>query len=156
MIDRQIPWSVGGGEDALAFSLPRLGGHIRAKMAEQTPVRAVILVGGPTRGTRFRPLSLDTPKPLFLLAGRPLIWHHIAACRRELPGLRDILLFGSYSPAEFTKFIEETQQELDVRIEFVIQFSFLHCIQSPYFLALYPLNGISHLFVCFGQVRQGG
>ncbi|CAG9949395.1 unnamed protein product [Clonostachys rosea f. rosea IK726] len=26
--------------------------------------KAVILVGGPSRGTRFRPLSLDVPKPL--------------------------------------------------------------------------------------------
>ncbi|XP_061372366.1 uncharacterized protein LOC133314851 [Gastrolobium bilobum] len=28
-------------------------------------VVAVIMVGGPTKGTRFRPLSFNTPKPLF-------------------------------------------------------------------------------------------
>jgi len=27
--------------------------------------KGVILVGGPSKGTRFRPLSLDVPKPLF-------------------------------------------------------------------------------------------
>ena len=28
-------------------------------------IKAVILIGGPQKGTRFRPLSLDHPKPLF-------------------------------------------------------------------------------------------
>ena len=33
-------------------------------------------------GTRFRPLSLELPKPLFPVAGFPLIHHHIEACRK--------------------------------------------------------------------------
>jgi mannose-1-phosphate guanylyltransferase len=32
-------------------------------------------------GTRFRPLSLNVPKPLFLLADRPMVHHPISACR---------------------------------------------------------------------------
>ena len=28
-------------------------------------IKGVILVGGPSKGTEFRPLSLDIPKPLF-------------------------------------------------------------------------------------------
>lgn len=35
--------------------------------------KAVILIGGPTLGTRFRPLSLQCPKPLFPVAGRPMV-----------------------------------------------------------------------------------
>ena len=31
-------------------------------------------------GTRFRPLSLETPKPLFPVAGFPIIHHHVEAC----------------------------------------------------------------------------
>jgi len=31
-------------------------------------------------GTRFRPLSLNVPKPLFPVAGIPMIQHHIEAC----------------------------------------------------------------------------
>lgn len=27
--------------------------------------KGIILVGGPSKGTRFRPLSFDVPKPLF-------------------------------------------------------------------------------------------
>jgi hypothetical protein len=45
-------------------------------------VVAVIMVGGPTKGTRFRPLSLNVPKPLFPLAGQPMVHHPISACRR--------------------------------------------------------------------------
>ena len=45
-------------------------------------VKAVILVGGPGKGTRFRPLSLEVAKPLFPLAGRAMIEHHIEACSK--------------------------------------------------------------------------
>lgn len=45
-------------------------------------VKAVILVGGPEKGTRFRPLSLEVPKPLFPVAGKAMIEHHIEACSR--------------------------------------------------------------------------
>ena len=31
-------------------------------------------------GTRFRPLSLEIPKPLFPVGGQPMIEHHIEAC----------------------------------------------------------------------------
>ena len=33
-------------------------------------------------GTRFRPLSLDIPKPLFPLAGQPMVHHPISACKK--------------------------------------------------------------------------
>ena len=32
-------------------------------------IKAIILIGGPQKGTRFRPLSFDVPKPLFPVAG---------------------------------------------------------------------------------------
>ena len=49
-------------------------------------------------GTRFRPLSLDVPKPLFPVAGMPLVQHLIEACVR-VPNLKEILILG-YFPAE--------------------------------------------------------
>ena len=52
-------------------------------------VKAVILVGGPGKGTRFRPLSLEVPKPLFPLAGRAMIEHHIKACS-ELNDMQEV------------------------------------------------------------------
>jgi NDP-sugar pyrophosphorylase family protein len=53
-----------------------------APQPNQRNVKGVILVGGPSRGTRFRPLSMaqtSVPKPLFPIAGFPMIRHHINA-----------------------------------------------------------------------------
>ena len=40
-------------------------------------MRAVILLGGPNKGTRFRPLSLDIPKPLFPVGGIPILQQQV-------------------------------------------------------------------------------
>lgn len=45
-------------------------------------MKAVILIGGPRVGTRFRPLSLELPQPLFPIAGSPWLQHHIEACTK--------------------------------------------------------------------------
>lgn len=58
-------------------------------------VKAALLVGGPSVGTRFRPLSLTTPKPLFPIAGLPMIYHHIAALA-QVEGMKEILLIGFF------------------------------------------------------------
>ena len=52
-------------------------------------MKAVILIAGPQKGTRFRPLSLDLPKPLFPLAGMPMIAHHVEAAA-AVPGVNEV------------------------------------------------------------------
>ncbi len=42
-------------------------------MAGAPMIKALILVGGPSTGTRFRPLGMDCPKPLFPVGGAPLL-----------------------------------------------------------------------------------
>ncbi|CAB3407729.1 unnamed protein product [Caenorhabditis bovis] len=80
--------------------------------------KAVVLVGGPQKGTRFRPLSLQVPKPLFPIAGVPLIEHHIdQLC--QLSGLSEIFLLGFYSPELFTEFIDRCQQTYRVSIKYL-------------------------------------
>ena len=39
-------------------------------------------------GTRFRPLSLELPKPLFPIGGFPVVYHHIEACVKVQNELR--------------------------------------------------------------------
>eukprot|EP01116_Phalansterium_solitarium_P009432 TRINITY_DN23569_c0_g1_i1.p1 TRINITY_DN23569_c0_g1~~TRINITY_DN23569_c0_g1_i1.p1 ORF type:complete len:441 (-),score=148.26 TRINITY_DN23569_c0_g1_i1:325-1569(-) len=82
--------------------------------------KAIILIGGPSKGTRFRPLSLEIPKPLFPVAGRPLIWHHIKACA-ALPDLQEVLLIGFYdmSVGGWTEFLASTQKEFGFPIRFI-------------------------------------
>jgi mannose-1-phosphate guanylyltransferase len=66
-------------------------------------------------GTRFRPLSLDIPKPLFPVAGLPLIQHHIEACI-ALKELKEILLIGFYPAALIQQFVNDLQHRYNVTI----------------------------------------
>ena len=70
----------------------------------------VILVGGPSVGTRFRPLSMDCPKPLFPIAGVAMIYHHIAALAK-LPSIKEILLIGFFDNSVLDRFLTEAQME---------------------------------------------
>ena len=88
------------------------------------PHKAVILVGGPSRGTRFRPLSLEIPKPLFPIAGMEMVWHAIAACAK-VPTMEEILLLGFYEPARFTTFIEHAQRDFKLPIRYLREYQSL-------------------------------
>lgn len=81
-------------------------------------VVAVIMVGGPTKGTRFRPLSMNTPKPLFPLAGMPMIHHPISACRR-IPNLAQIYLIGFYEEREFALYVSSISNELRIPVRYL-------------------------------------
>ncbi|CAK1591196.1 unnamed protein product [Parnassius mnemosyne] len=85
-------------------------------------LKAVILIGGPQKGTRFRPLSLDTPKPLFPIAGLPLIQHHIAACAK-LQECKEILIIGSYTTTQLAQFVNDMQKEYHVIIRYLQEFT---------------------------------
>lgn len=51
-------------------------------------MRAMVLAAG--LGTRLRPLTLDRPKPLVELAGRPVIAYNLSLLRRY--GVRDVII----------------------------------------------------------------
>ncbi|KAK4785970.1 hypothetical protein SAY86_002659 [Trapa natans] len=81
-------------------------------------VVAVIMVGGPTKGTSFRSVSLQTPKPLFPLAGQPMVQHPIYACRR-IPNLSQIFLIGFYDEGDFTLYVSSISNELKVPVRYL-------------------------------------
>ncbi|CAN0857553.1 Mannose-1-phosphate guanyltransferase alpha [Linum grandiflorum] len=81
-------------------------------------VVAVIMVGGPTRGTRFRPLSFNVPEPLFPLAGHPMVHHPISACKR-ITNLARILLIGYYEEREFSLYVSSISNELQVPVRYL-------------------------------------
>ncbi|KAL5725281.1 mannose-1-phosphate guanylyltransferase [Ranunculus cassubicifolius] len=85
-------------------------------MAEK--VVAVIMVGGPTKGTRFRSLSLNFPKPLFPLAGKPMIHHPITACK-SIPNLVQIYLIGFYEEREFAMYASSVSNELQIPVRYL-------------------------------------
>jgi len=69
-------------------------------------LKAVILIAGPQKGTRFRPLSLDVPKPLFPVAGLPIVQHHIEACSK-VPTIKEVLILGFYPASEMASFVSD-------------------------------------------------
>lgn len=88
-------------------------------------LKAVILVGGPEKGTRFRPLSLHLPKPLFPIAGFPLIHHHIEACSK-VKDIAEILLIGSFQLDDALKrFIMREKQLYKKPINYLQEYSML-------------------------------
>ena len=60
-------------------------------------MKALILIGG--FGTRLRPFTLKTPKPLLPLVNRPILDYQLEAIRGT--GIRDVVLSIAYHPEKF-------------------------------------------------------
>ena len=83
------------------------------------PVRdaeAVVLVGG--QGTRLRPLTLSTPKPMLPIAGVPFLTHLLARIRQA--GIRRVVLGTSYRPEVFGEHFGDGSQ-LGLELEYVVE-----------------------------------
>ncbi|PVV04322.1 hypothetical protein BB560_001169 [Smittium megazygosporum] len=72
--------------------------------------KAVILVGGPSRATRFRPLSMNMPQPLFPVGGKPIIWHQVNKIS-SVPGIKEIILLGVFEEHVFQSFLDQCSIE---------------------------------------------
>ncbi|XP_022702139.1 mannose-1-phosphate guanyltransferase alpha-B-like isoform X1 [Varroa jacobsoni] len=84
--------------------------------------KSVILIGGPQKGTRFRPLSFDMPKPLFPVAGFPVLQHLIEACC-AVPVMKEILLLGFYPVDQISMFVESMSKQYSLSIRYLQEFS---------------------------------
>lgn len=73
---------------------------------------AVLLVGG--QGTRLRPLTVNTPKPMLPVAGVPFTVHQITRARDA--GVRRIVLATSYRAEVFAEFIEGANLGIEIVI----------------------------------------
>jgi len=77
-------------------------------------MKAVILIGG--LGTRLRPFTLHTPKPLLPLLGKPFLSYLIDKCR--IFGIQDIILCTAYKPETFRS-VFGSGERLGVRLHYV-------------------------------------
>lgn len=85
-----------------------------AHSAAQTD--AVILVGG--QGTRLRPLTVSTPKPMLPTAGVPFLSHLLA--RIAAAGMRHVVLGTSYKAEVFEEYFGDGA-DLGLEIEYVVE-----------------------------------
>lgn len=80
-------------------------------------MKGLILVGG--YGTRLRPLTLTTPKPLVEFANRPMILHQIEALANA--GVTDIVLAVNYRPEVMVETLKKYEKEYGVTISFSVE-----------------------------------
>lgn len=79
-------------------------------------MNAIILAGG--KGTRLRPLTVYTPKPVVPLANKPFLYYQIEILR--LAGISDITLSLSYQPDKIEQILGDGS-ELGVRLRYITE-----------------------------------
>ena len=80
-------------------------------------MKAILLAGG--KGTRLRPLTIHTPKPIVPIFGRPFLHYQIDLVRK-VPELDEVILSLNYQPRR----IEEVfghGEGLGVKISYVVE-----------------------------------
>ncbi|WP_042440382.1 sugar phosphate nucleotidyltransferase [Streptacidiphilus albus] len=78
---------------------------------------AILLVGG--KGTRLRPLTTHTPKPMVRAAGVPFLAHQIS--RAAAAGVTRIVLATSYLAEVFEEHFGDGQREFGLKLVYVTE-----------------------------------
>ncbi|KAF7683388.1 Mannose-1-phosphate guanyltransferase [Astathelohania contejeani] len=79
--------------------------------------KALILVGG--YGTRLRPLTITTPKPLIPFANKPILQHQIEALIKA--GVSEIILAVNYHMEAIERAIKDSMNHYNVNIIFSVE-----------------------------------
>jgi mannose-1-phosphate guanylyltransferase len=83
---------------------------------DHLPVQAIVLVGG--EGTRLRPLTYGTPKPMVPILGVPFLARTME--RLAQAGIRDVILPAGYLPQQIMDYFGDGSQ-LGMKITYVIE-----------------------------------
>ena len=83
---------------------------------DPSQIDAVVLVGG--QGTRLRPLTVSTPKPMLPTAGYPFLAHLLA--RIKAAGIRHVVMGTSYKAEVFEEYFGDGS-EMGLEIEYVVE-----------------------------------
>ena len=100
------------------------------------------MAGG--KGLRLRPLTEDTPKPLLLVGGKPILLHIIENLRDE--GFSDIVIAVNYLAAQIQEFFADGS-DFGVRIRYVKEevplgtAGALSLLEQPIVAPLVVMNG---------------
>ena len=79
-------------------------------------MKGLILAGG--KGTRLRPLTINTPKPIVPVANRPFILYQIDLMKSA--GITEIILSLAYQPQKIQDLLKDGS-DLDVLIRYAIE-----------------------------------
>jgi NDP-sugar pyrophosphorylase family protein len=81
-------------------------------------MQALILAGG--KGTRLRPLTMHTPKPIVPIANRPFLLYQLELLKRA--DVRDVILSLSYQPQKIEDKIGDGT-DYNVRVSYAVEAS---------------------------------
>ncbi|ODQ78850.1 hypothetical protein BABINDRAFT_162527 [Babjeviella inositovora NRRL Y-12698] len=81
--------------------------------------KALILIGGEKTGTRFRPLSLSTPKVFFPIAGKPLLTHLLESIQAtSTPKISEVVLIGFFDTSIINAYIATVENSFTFSIKY--------------------------------------
>src|SRR6187401_2478985 len=80
-------------------------------------MKAILLAGG--KGTRLRPLTVHTPKPIVPILNRPFLYYQIDLLR-QIPEIDEVILSLNYQPRRIEEIFGEGEG-LGVRIRYVVE-----------------------------------
>ena len=80
-------------------------------------MKAILLAGG--KGTRLRPMTVHTPKPIVPIFNRPFLHYQIDQLR-QVPEIDEVILSLNYQPRRIEEILGEGEG-LGVRIRYVVE-----------------------------------
>jgi mannose-1-phosphate guanylyltransferase len=80
-------------------------------------MKAILLAGG--KGTRLRPLTVHTPKPIVPILNRPFLYYQIDQLK-EIPEIDEVILSLNYQPRRIEEIVGEGDG-LGIRVRYVVE-----------------------------------
>jgi NDP-sugar pyrophosphorylase family protein len=80
-------------------------------------MKAILLAGG--KGTRLRPLTLHTPKPIVPILDRPFLYYQIDLLK-QIPEIDEVILSLNYQPRRIEEIFGEGEG-LGIRVRYVVE-----------------------------------
>ena len=80
-------------------------------------MKAILLAGG--KGTRLRPMTVHTPKPIVPIFNRPFLYYQIDQLR-QVPEIDEVILSLNYQPRRIEEILGDGEG-LGVRIRYVVE-----------------------------------
>jgi NDP-sugar pyrophosphorylase family protein len=80
-------------------------------------MKAILLAGG--KGTRLRPLTLHTPKPIVPIFNRPFL-HYQIDLLRHVPEITEVILSLNYQPRRIEEIFHDGR-DLGIRIRYLVE-----------------------------------
>jgi NDP-sugar pyrophosphorylase family protein len=79
-------------------------------------MKAYVLAGG--EGTRLRPYTYNTPKPMLMLGGKPILQYVLENLKRS--GITDVVITAGYKSEQITSYFGDGRS-LGMRIEYSLE-----------------------------------